>query len=72
MESPFHLSFKLIALSPRINVTDTVGETICHGKQKMFKLNDAVRVFHDENRHMQLCGIKDDRAIVAQMAKRRG
>jgi hypothetical protein len=63
MEYPLHMTFKLIALSPQIKVTDSAGETVCYVKQKMFKLKEAVQVFRDESQQQKLCDIKADRII---------
>ena len=57
------MSFKLLALSPQIKVTDASGETVCYVKQKMFKLKEAVTVFRDETKEKTLCEIKADRVI---------
>ena len=63
MEYPLHMSFKIMALSPQIKVTDSTGETVCYVKQKMFKLKEAVNVFRDESQKVKLCELKADRMI---------
>ena len=63
MNYPLDVSFKILALAPQIHVTDANGETVCYVKQKLFKLKEAVNVFHDASQQKKLCEIKADRII---------
>lgn len=63
MQYPLNATFKLMAMSPQIVVTDSAGENVCFVQQKLFKLKEAVQVFQDQSRQVKLCDIKADRVI---------
>ncbi|MEO8396083.1 MAG: hypothetical protein ABI700_24025 [Chloroflexota bacterium] len=60
---PLDLRFKLVALAPRIIVTDANGKNVCFVSQKTFKLKEDIQVFSDESRSTELYRIKADRVI---------
>ncbi len=63
MQYPLTLSFKKLALSPQIAVTDANGELLFYVKQKLFKLKEAISVFADREQTQQLYTITADRII---------
>jgi uncharacterized protein YxjI len=63
MNYPLTLTFKTIALSPQITVTDADGKIISYVKQKAFKLREHVEVFNDTERTQLLCDIRTDKVI---------
>jgi uncharacterized protein YxjI len=63
MQFPLTLSFKKIALSPQITVTDAQGQLLFYVKQKLFKLKEAVTVFADVQQTQPLYTISADRVI---------
>src|SRR5512136_2898903 len=63
MQYPLELSFKIMALSPQIAVSDATGQLQFYVKQKLFKLKEAVTVFADEAQSMPLYEIKADRML---------
>jgi uncharacterized protein YxjI len=60
---PLDLSFKIVALSPQISVTDASGNLVFYIKQKMFKLKEAVTVFADAQQTQPLYTINADRVL---------
>lgn len=63
MEYPLQLSFKLIALSPQVSVTDASGGLVFYVKQKAFKLKESVSVFADAQRTRPVATISADRML---------
>ena len=63
MEFPLQLSFKLLALSPQIAVTEASGALRFYVKQKLFKLKEAVTVFADEAQTRPVYRIAADRVL---------
>jgi hypothetical protein len=63
MNFPLDLSFKKIALSPQVKVSDAAGQVVLYTKQKAFKLKEAVTVFADEAQTRPLYTIKADRVL---------
>ncbi len=63
MEYPLELSFKVMAMSPQIRVTDAGGKLLFYVKQKPFKLKEAVTVFADEPMTQPLFKINADRVL---------
>ena len=63
MNFPLDLSFKKIALSPQVKVTDAAGQVVLYTKQKAFKLKEAVTVFADVEQTRPLYTIKADRVL---------
>ncbi|MCC7439364.1 MAG: hypothetical protein IT211_12800 [Armatimonadetes bacterium] len=63
MKYPLQLSFKVVALSQKMRVTDADGTLICFVKQKAFKLKEDVTVFADEAMTEPLYKINADRVF---------
>lgn len=63
MNFPLELSFKKIALSPQVKVTDAAGNVVLYTKQKAFKLKEAVTVFADVEQTRPLYTINADRVL---------
>jgi hypothetical protein len=63
MNFPLALSFKKLALSPQISVTDASGRLLFYVKQKAFKLKEAVTVFADTEQTQPLYTINADRVL---------
>lgn len=49
MQYPLQLRFKLIALAPRIKLTDATGQELFYIEQKVLALRESVKVFRNEN-----------------------
>lgn len=60
---PLQLSFKLIALTTQVTVTDAAGRIVVHTNQKFFKLKEHVDVFADKSRALKLAEIKANKVI---------
>lgn len=60
---PLHLTFRILALAPQIQIVDEAGQPLMYVKQKLFKLREAVQVFRDDTRSQHLFDIKADRII---------
>jgi hypothetical protein len=63
IQFPLDVRFKLIALAPRMFVTDPSGASVCYVSQKVLKLREDIQVFADESRTTELYRIKADRII---------
>lgn len=63
MNFPLNLSFKKIALSPQVKVSDASGQVVLYTKQKAFKLKEAVTVFADVEQTRPLYTINADRVL---------
>lgn len=63
MNYPLTFSFKLLALSPQIYVTDAGGKTVCYVKQKLFRFKEKVEVFTDDSMQTLLATIEADRIL---------
>lgn len=63
MDYPLQLTFKLMALTPQVYVSDAAGRLRMYVKQKMFKLKEDVTVFADEGQTQPLYRIRADRVI---------
>lgn len=63
MEYPANFSFKIMALSPQLAVTDAGGNLVYYVKQKVFKLKEEVTVFSDREQTQPLYKINADRVI---------
>ncbi len=56
-------TFKLIAISPQLSLTDSRGQLILYVRQKAFKLKEAVTFFADAEQRKPVLSIKADRII---------
>lgn len=63
IQFPLDIRFKLVALAPRMFVTDAAGQNVCYVSQKVLALKEDIQVFADESRSRQLFRIKADRVI---------
>ncbi len=63
MQYPLTLSFKKLALSPQIAVTDANGQLLFYVKQKLFKLKEAISIYADREQTQLLYTISADRVI---------
>ncbi len=60
---PLSLSFKILALSPQVRVTDSSGALVLYVKQKFLALKEDVKIFADSEQTRQLYQLKADRVI---------
>ena len=60
---PLKLSFKLIAMAPKIYVHDADGQEILFVKQKVWNLKEDVRIYSDSSESDQIFNINADRII---------
>jgi hypothetical protein len=63
IQFPLNIRFKLVALAPRMFVTDAAGQNVCYVSQKVLALKEAIQVFADESRSRELYRINADRVI---------
>ena len=63
MNFPLELTFKKIALSPQVKVTDAAGNVVLYTKKKAFKLKEAVTIFADVEQTRPLYTINADRVL---------
>jgi len=60
---PLKLNFKLIALAPRIIVTDAAGREVLFISQKVFKLKEDVRVYRDQSKQEEVFHINAEQIL---------
>jgi hypothetical protein len=60
---PLKLSFKLIAMAPKIYIHDANGQEIFFVKQKVWNLKEDVRIYSDSSESNQIFNINADRII---------
>ena len=60
---PLELRFKLIALAPRISVTDAAGVERLFVNQKILNLREDVRIYNNSNKEQEVFRMKADRII---------
>ena len=60
---PLKLSFKLIALAPRIIVTDAKGKEILFVSQKIFKLKEDVRIYPNQQKEREIYNIRAEKIL---------
>lgn len=63
MNYPLTFSFKLLAFSPQIYVTDASGRMVCYVKQKLFRFKEKVHVYTDDSMQTLLATIEADRIL---------
>lgn len=63
MDYPLTLTFKIIAISPQMAVTDAAEKLVFYVKQKAFKLREQVTVFGDREQTRPVAYIKADRML---------
>jgi hypothetical protein len=60
---PLNIRFKLVALAPRMIVTDALGNQVAFVSQKVLALKEDIKVFTDESRSQELYRINADRIV---------
>jgi len=60
---PLQLRFKLVALAPRIIVTDATGQEVLYVHQKTFALKEDVRIYRDQSKTEEVYRIKAESII---------
>lgn len=60
---PLNFSFKIIAFSPQVRVTDASGQLVYYVRQKALALKEDVKIFADDKQTQQLFQLKADRII---------
>jgi hypothetical protein len=60
---PLDIRFKLVALAPRMNVTDAAGQNVCFVSQNVWKLKEDIQVYQDETRSRELYRIRADKIM---------
>ena len=60
---PLTLKFKLIALAPRIIVTDAKGREILFVSQKTFKLKEDIRIYPNQQKDREIYNIQAEKII---------
>lgn len=60
---PLQIRFKLLAFAPAMFVTDSENNEVAFIQQKVFALREAVKVFNNQQKEMQLYGIKTQEYI---------
>lgn len=63
MNFPLNLSFKILAMAPQVNVTDSAGNNICYVRQKIMKFKEQIEVFTDKNKTEKICEIRANKVI---------
>lgn len=60
---PLNLRFKLVALAPRIIVTDATGKEVLFISQKVFKLKEDIRVYATQAKEKELFTIQAEKIL---------
>jgi hypothetical protein len=60
---PLNLSFKLLAFSPQVGVTDAGGATVLYVRQKALALREDVRVYRDADQQELVYRIKANQIL---------
>ena len=60
---PLYLRFRLVALAPRIIVTDSAPTEILYVKQKVFNLREDIRIFSDESESREMFNIQAEQIL---------
>src|SRR5258706_6886161 len=63
VQYPLDIRFKLVALAPRMFVTDASGNNVSFVSQKVIALKEDIQVFTDESRKQELYHINADRIV---------
>jgi hypothetical protein len=63
LQYPLQLSFKVLAFTSQVTVTDARGRTVIYTKQKLLKFKEHVEVFTDQSRSTQLAEIRANKVI---------
>lgn len=60
---PLNLRFRLVALAPRIIVTDNHPSEVLFVKQKVFKLKEDIRIFSDQSESREVFNIQAEQIL---------
>ena len=60
---PLNLRFKLIALAPRIIITDNKVKEVLFVSQKVFKLREDIRIFNNQDQERELFNIQAEQIL---------
>lgn len=60
---PLNLRFKLVALAPRIIVTDNKGREVLFVSQKIFKLKEDIRIYRSQAKQHEVFNIKANKIL---------
>ncbi len=60
---PLKATFKIMALSPEVQVQDSLGSVLMQVKQKLFTLKEDTTIFADQQKTIPLYKMKADRVI---------
>ena len=60
---PLKLRFKLLALAPRIIVTDAKGKEILFVSQKIFKLKEDIRIYRNQQKDEEIYNIRAEKIL---------
>jgi hypothetical protein len=60
---PLKLSFKILAISPQVKITDAAGQTVLYVREKVFTLKTDIKIYADEARTQQLYQVKADKIL---------
>jgi uncharacterized protein YxjI len=63
VQYPLDIRFKLIALAPRMFVTDAAGNNVLFVSQKVLALKEDIQIYRDESRAQEMYRIKADRVL---------
>lgn len=60
---PLQISFKILAFSSQLHVTDATGRSLLYVKQKFFKIKEKVEIFTDKTKTQKLATIQANKVI---------
>ena len=60
---PLFVSFKIFALAPQLQITDSDGRSLVYVKQKLFKFKEKVEVFTDKSKSTRLGTIQANKIL---------
>jgi hypothetical protein len=60
---PLFVSFKILALAPQLQITDSSGRSLIYVKQKLFKFKEKVEIFTDKSKNTRLGIIKANKVL---------
>jgi len=60
---PLFISFKILALAPQLEITDSAGRSLVYVKQKLFKFKEKVDIFTDNSKSTQIGTIQANKVI---------
>jgi uncharacterized protein YxjI len=60
---PLKLRFKLVALAPRIIITDATGQEVLFVSQKVFKLKEDIRIYPNQSKEREVFRIRAEKIL---------